>query len=201
MRLALIGVVAMLVSCSGGSSSTTSEASSTTSEASFTSTVTEIELAYKVGDTGPGGGIIVYVDKAGFNNSSGDDTSIGAMCLTGTCHYLEMAPTDLEDGYTSTEAINAAENYSTATADDWVLPSKDALNAMCKYAFGDTVNSRCNNRGVGGLSNSVGGFSDFYYWSSSQRDSGDAWLQNFDGGNQYNGSGGAPYYVRPVRAF
>ena len=86
MRWALVGVITVLVSCGGGSSSTTSEASSTTSEASSTSTVTEIEVAYRVGDTGPGGGIIVYVDEKGFNNSGGDNESIGAMCVTGTCH-------------------------------------------------------------------------------------------------------------------
>jgi hypothetical protein len=72
MRWALIGVVAVLVSSAGA----------------------EREVAYNVGDTDPGGGIIVYVDEAGFNNSSGGDTSIGAMCVTGTCHYLEMAPTE-----------------------------------------------------------------------------------------------------------
>jgi len=155
-----------------------------------------------VGDTGPGGGIIVYKDEAGFDNSSGDPTSIGAMCLKVTCHYLEMAPTDLEGTFAWSDAINAAESYSTVATDDWALPSKDALNQICKYAFGDTVNSRCNNRGVGGLYNSVGGFSGFYYWSSSQRGSGDAWFQDFNGGDQYAyGLKDTTYYVRPVRAF
>jgi hypothetical protein len=40
-------------------------------------------MSYSVGDTGPGGGIIFYVDSAGF-------TSNGV-----TCHYLEVAPSDL----------------------------------------------------------------------------------------------------------
>ena len=115
----LVAAVAVLVSCGGGSSSTTSDASSTSTDASA-------QVVYKVGDTGPGGGIIVYVDEAGFDNSSGGDTSIGVMCLTGTCHYLEMAPTVLEGDFAWSDAINAAENYSTAITDDWVLPSKDA---------------------------------------------------------------------------
>ena len=60
-------------------------------------------------------------------------------------------------------AIDASNAFSTPSANDWCLPSKDSLNEMCKYAFGDTVNSICNDSGVGGLLNSVGGFSDFFY--------------------------------------
>jgi len=155
---------------------------------------------YAVGDTGPGGGIIVYKDEAGFDNSSGDPTSIGAMCLKVTCHYLEMAPTDLEGTFAWSDAINAAESYSTVATDDWALPSKDALNQICKYAFGDTVNTICNqNRS---LSLRLGGFSTDDYWSSSQRGSGDAWFQDFNGGDQYAyGLKDTTYYVRPVRAF
>ena len=161
---------------------------------------------YKVGDTGPGGGIIVYVDVAGFGNSSGDPTSIDAMCFKVACHYLEMAPTDLEGSFAWSDAISPAENYSTATADDWVLPSKDALNEMCKYAFGDTVNSICNDSGVGGLSNSVGGFLDFYYWGADQKIEGNdhyaLWQSFSDGSQGYSYiSDDKTLYVRLVRTF
>ena len=60
-------------------------------------------------------------------------------------------------------AIDASNAFSTPSANDWWLPSKVPLNEMCKYAFGDTVNSICNDSCVGGLSNSVGGFSDYFY--------------------------------------
>ena len=116
MRWALVGVIAVLVSCGGGSDPTSTEAGETT--------------AYEVGDTGPGGGVIVYVDELGFDNSDGDTTSIGAICSTGTCHYLEMAPTDLAGQYLWKDAVVAADDFSTSTADDWVLPSMDALNVM-----------------------------------------------------------------------
>ena len=96
LRWALIGFVVLLASCGGGSSSTTSEASSTTSETPSTSTVADPAVVYKVGDTGPGGGIIVYVDEGGFDNSSGDDSSIGAVCLAVSCNYLEISPADVE---------------------------------------------------------------------------------------------------------
>ena len=207
MRWALIGVVAVLVSCGGGSSSTTSvassavsEVSSTTSESS-TSTVTEIEVAYRVGDTGPGGGIIVYADEEGFNNSGGDNESIGAMCVTGTCHYLEMTPIDLEGWYSWEDAIVASEAFSTASANDWKLPSKDALNEMCKYAFSDTRNRICNDAGNSRFTNSVGGFLRDFYWGSSEVDINYAWIQSFNYGAQSNSFKYITGYVRPMRAF
>lgn len=201
MRWALVGVITVLVSCGGGSSSTTSEASSTTSEASSTSTVTEIEVAYRVGDTGPGGGIIVYVDEKGFNNSGGDNESIGAMCLTVSCNYLEIAPTDLEEWYSWEDAIVASEAFSTASANDWKLPSKDALNEMCKYAFSDTRNRSCNDASNGRFTNSVGGFLRDLYWSSSEVDINYAWIQSFNHGAQSNSFKYIAGYVRPMRAF
>ena len=200
LRWVLVAAVAVLVSCGGGSSSTTSEASSTTSEASSTSTVIEIEVVYKVGDTGPGGGIIVYVDVEGFTNS-GDETSIGAMCLTGTCHYLEIAPTDLNDVLRWSDAINGSENYSTATADDWVLPSRDALRKMCKYALGETRIGNDNNDDRNRLW--YGSFSSDWYWSSSKSSDRNACNENMRVGTQvcYDAKCDKLAYVRPVRAF
>jgi hypothetical protein len=83
------------------------------------------------------------------------------------------------------------------------LPSKDELNALCKWAFGDTTYAVCNNGGSGGLSlTSVGGFSSDDYWSSSEYDANFAWFQVFLNGAQgqiYFKSN--PFVVRPVRAF
>jgi hypothetical protein len=187
LRWALIGVVAVLVSCGDGSSNA--------------STVTGVEDEYNVGDTGPGGGIIVYVDEAGFDNSSGGDTSIGAMCLTGTCHYLEMAPTELEGQYPWDDAMVAAEEFSTPSANDWVLPSKDALNEMCKYWFVDARSVICNDDSESSLALRLSGFSTDGYWSSSEYGVSSAWGQIFLLGGQSNTSKLIPAYVRPVRAF
>ena len=161
---------------------------------------------YKVGDTGPGGGVIVYVDLVGFDNSSGGDTSIGVMCLTGTCHYLEMAPTEIVGHYLFDEARLAAESLSTATADNWVLPSKDALNELCKYVFGDTKNVICNDNGRGGVSLSLSGFSNHLgYWSISTSGGDNCTListQSFRDGSQSEDCPNNGYYgVYPVRAF
>ena len=188
MRWALTGVVLVLVSCGGGSSPTSTDAVA--------------EVVYNVGDTGPGGGIIFYVDEAGFTNHVKIARSIGVMCLTGTCHYLEMAPTDLEGAYFWFDAFDAAESYSTATADDWVLPSKDALNEMCKYVFGDKRNTICNDDGLGSLSIGVGGFSTDGHWSSTEGPTSGAWVQSFGSGMQEGNIGKDwAHSVRPVRAF
>jgi len=153
---------------------------------------------YKVGDTGPGGGIIVYVAVEGFDNSSGVGASIGAMCLTGTCHYLEMAPFDLEN-WDWQRAKAAAEAFSTPSANDWLLPSQDALNEMCKFVLGDTVNVICNDNGHGSFSNSN---DNLPYWSSNEGGDGTAFIQSFQSGIQdYYYKGENSLSVRPVRAF
>jgi hypothetical protein len=184
----------VLVSCGGESSSTTSEIMPST-------TVIESFVEYKVGDVGPGGGVIFYVDVTGFDNSDGDLTSIGAVCSTGTCHYLEMAAADLAEQYFWKDAIVAAEEFSTPTADDWVLPSMDALNEMCKYAFGDIVNDVCNKSGSGELVNRFGDFSSGPYWRSSEGADNDEWGQSFVNGFQNYDGMNSKAFVRPVRAF
>ena len=138
LRWVLVAAVAVLISCGGGSSSTTSEASST-------STVTEIEVVYKVGDTGPGGGIIVYVDLAGFTNSSADGTSIGAMCLKGTCHYLEVGSPALREDVFWEEANIKVEAFSTSSANDWLLPSDGALDVIFDWAWSLEKSCEANN--------------------------------------------------------
>ena len=216
LRWVLVAAVAVLVSCGGGSSLTQEspiidcEANSSNVDI-WTPDLWTPDLwvvagyCYKVGDTGPGGGIIVYVDESGFNSFSGGklfEPSIFALCPTKTCHYLEMAPTDVGGKLSWNDAVNAAENYSTATAADWVLPSIDALNEMCKYAFRDTVNAVCNDSGNGPFSNSVGGFStDEIYWSFSEDNFNGTLAQGFYNGNQYFGYKNGTLYVRPVRAF
>ena len=191
---ALFCAALALVSCSGVSTPITNDVPSSLSDQ-------DNEVVYKVGDVGPGGGVIVYVDEIGFDNSDGDTTSIGAVCSTGSCHYLEMAPKDLSGQYFWKDAVVAADDFSTSTADDWVLPSMDALNVMCKYAFGDTVNEVCNNSGSGEFVNRFGGFSSGSYWRSSEGADNDEWGQSFVNGFQNYDGMNSKAFVRPVRAF
>ncbi|MEP6796099.1 MAG: DUF1566 domain-containing protein [Saprospiraceae bacterium] len=66
---------------------------------------------------------------------------------------------------------------------DWYLPSKDELNKL----FLNRV--------------AIGGFINYYYWSSSEFDIFNAWHQYFLSGAQAYISKANSYYVRPVRAF
>lgn len=162
---------------------------------------------YKIGDTGPGGGIIFFVDYQ--DQYPGFD-------------YLEAAPEDAPNGpfawgcngtsvpgasgweanavgrgraNTDTiiaancggDAASAAANYVSANStDDWFLPSEGEL--MLMYT---------NLRQAG-----KGAFRYVDYWSSTEVDARVAWSQDFDYGNQYDvyiKESGLP--VRPVRAF
>jgi hypothetical protein len=98
-------------------------------------------------------------------------------------------------------AAGAADAYTTPTASDWFLPSKDELNEVCKYARNTGQDAGADIVCAGGVLRD--GFSYFgIYWSSSERDGLNAWGQGFDLGGQ---GGSFKYYyqysVRPVRAF
>jgi hypothetical protein len=68
---------------------------------------------------------------------------------------------------------------------DWFLPGKDELDLMYK------------NLKTKGL----GGFTDSWYWSSSELNGNYARLQNFDNGYQYSNYKDITDFVRAVRAF
>jgi hypothetical protein len=169
---------------------------------------------YAIGDTGPAGGLIFYIDTAGEHtwtylevapastewpgNEWGDyETQIGG----------DAALTGIGDGQAATDAIVAHMDGKgiTGTAaqlcdalshngfEDWFLPSKDELNAIWDNIV----------EGVYGYNDGVGGFAEAYYWSSSEHDSDYAWLQHFFTGIQYNNIYSKDFSgrVRAVRAF
>jgi hypothetical protein len=201
-----------------------------------------------VGDTGPGGGIVFYVQ------ASGDTfTSTGSPCNTAgvggisTCKYLEAAPTtgnsawtdvvrswatdtyrtttipgadgtDIGNGYQNTSdiiaqsdnvaatsaAVEASEYRGPNSRTDWFLPSRDELNALCKYAR-NTGQAAGVDACSGGSSPTDRGFRNGGYWSSSEFNSTDAWTQYFNSGsrgidNKANDGTFDTFYVRPIRA-
>jgi hypothetical protein len=159
--------------------------------------------AYRIGDTGPAGGIVFY-DKG--NDSGG-------------WRYLEAAPASTEsklkwlNNYvvisgTKTEVGMGKQNTQIIVADlsrgvpeaalhcveleygglqDWFLPSRDELNLMY-------INLKRKN---------LGGFNGDVYWSSSEYNRNNAWYQSFSDGTQTYSSGAKiyTYSVRAVRAF
>jgi len=198
------------------------------------------------GNTGPGGGIIFYVNAGGFTCGP---------TLADTCRYLEMAPaswapgdrgsswavaskrttsvnpangitadvtangsvTGIGLGYINSLNIVAQGNNSTAAAGDarsytgggqtdWYLPTLAELTQICKYISGQQGtpdSTKCL-----GIPNgtSVLGIASGSYWSSSEKDSSNAWYLNMmDTYSQtyytINNSKANIYSVRPIRAF
>ena len=107
--------------------------------------------------------------------------------------------TQLSGGDTAGKAATVARAFQGGGKTDWSLPSKDELNALCKWAFNDTVNAICNTPIKLSLTN--GGFEGSSYWSSSENATNGAWYQGFGQGTQIDYSKSYGAFVRPVRAF
>ena len=178
-------------------------------------------LRYSIGDIGPGGGKIFYVNSAGF-------TAGPTMNLTH--YYLEAAPTtgtnawtdinynwsgttsvsvpsfgangtDIGRGYTNTLAIVAQD--STATKASTLCRAYLGPNSLTDWFLpckDELTQLYIRQSIVGGIH-----YSSVNYWSSSQVNSTNAWSQDFQ--SAYPAS--APYslaknsqlWIRPIRSF
>ena len=212
----LTGVTANFFTVAGATTHTNS-ANSGVITAVFPATTS----TYAVGDTGPGGGIVYYVDSAGF--SCGAD-------LASTCNYLEAAPTTGASAWTdvqrswSTGTTNQGATVANATGTAIGTGYKNSVAIVAQSgnvaATSAAVEARAY-RGPNNLSDwflpskdelhqlylrqtDVGGFSGFrYFWSSSQYtlQGYRAFDQLFSGGTSGEESKSREEYVRPVRAF
>ena len=169
----------------------------------------ETKCTYKIGETGPGGGHIFFVD---YNDQYP------------VFDYLEAAPEACESSTTwssANTAVTAARGWAAGAVGQGqantvailaVFTSDTTLNNAAKYAdssdcgtktdwflgsIGETMLMYTNLRqaGVGGFSTGVA------YWSSSEGDDGTAWTLDFSRSYQYPTNKIGPHYVRPVRAF
>ena len=152
-----------------------------------------------------GGGIVFYVYDGGQHGliASTSDQSTGIRWYGGsyskTCAQADGVGAGLKntaiiianqgpvDG--NTFAARICNEYSVTdsngvTYGDWYLPSKHELNLLF---IQKTV---------------VGGFAEAFYWSSSEFNDLDAWIQNFGNGWQTGSyKSGNEVYVRAIRAF
>ena len=164
-------------------------------------------FTYKVGDTGPGGGIIFFVDRhdeyTGFTylEVAPVGTEVTRRWAQTTYQSTSVTGADsfgLGAGLQNTLDIVAQGNSNTATCaakycdaltyggkSDWYLPSFAELKMVY-----DVVHLNLN----------IGGFdANGYYWSSSENSASTAHNYYFSFGSLCNYSKSTELYVRPVR--
>jgi len=195
--LVLILVMAMLLAgCSG---------------AGIVTTVTGENDTYSLRDIGPAGGLIFY-DKGSYSDgwryleaAPSDQTprawgtyivtgADGTVIGTGQQNTLDIINGDTKANKAADECFNYSIVNGGVTYDDWFLPSKDELNKMY-------VNLKKGTDENGVTYTPVGGFANYYYWSSSEFGPYYAWFQYFYTGSQYGNSKSNTSRVRAIRAF
>ena len=189
-----------------------------------TSSKTLARALFRVGQKGPGGGLIFYVDLtrsngsryfevacAGWQNDC-DGITADPKVKWGCWELINGADgIAIGTGQQNTADIVAgcgvgaklADDYMNNGVSDWFLPSKDELNALCVWAW-VPKNPVCNNNNQfvdGSAYRAFGGFSDGAYQSSTQLDKEKVWFQYFNYGFGNYGSKGYQIYVRPIRSF
>ena len=164
-----------------------------------------LTVVYSIGDTGPAGGKIFYVntdpaivdwtyleaapsdfpDSYKWGNTTTEVGKTGTAIGTGESNTAAIVAAMVAAGFTEEYAAKACADYTLGGKDDWFLPSRDELNELHKQRY------------------SVGGFSlNNIYWSSSEASSGNASMQNFSNfGNQFDLTKANSGDVRAVRAF
>jgi hypothetical protein len=163
-----------------------------------------VTTTYKIGDTGPAGGIVFY-DKGAFSNgwqyleAAPNETEVTAAQWGAYAKDVTGTNTVVGNGKKNTEIIierlkQLSENGKAAQVcaninfdgyNDWFLPNKEELDWMYK---------NLKQKGLGGFSNN-------WYWTSSQFSNGGAWVQNFNNGSQSNFGKNNNCSVRAIRAF
>lgn len=182
----------------------------------------------KIGNTGPGGGIIFF--DAGKKLSWGRYLELAPNGWSGTpldpgtpwCNETDLfltsgitsptlkalvgmeigkgkANTDLMITYCTWGAGNISRAYKGGAKSDWFLPSQGELNELCKFAHFQITGDPKVVCAESRVRRS--GFVGFFYWSSYETEPRGASYQNFVLGKQSGGAKKSIYRVRPVRAF
>ena len=182
-----------------------------------------VVMTYNIGDIGPGGGIIFYVNPSGFT-VEGYSGAEGAF-ESYTAHYLEAAPSNfstsaqwgaygtLISGITtftsSTDPLankigNGRKDTLTIVAHLGTSETNRAAQLAAAATFGGKNDWFLPSLGELNLlyvQKSLTGITTGYFWSSSQSAIYYAWLQDFSNGNRYVGTNDLTFTVRSIRAF
>jgi hypothetical protein len=168
-----------------------------------------VKDTYAIGETGPAGGIVFY-DKGSYSDGwrfieaapaaaeGKDKLKEGAneFFFFETAAEIGAAKDNTSKivqrqdavGYTADkQGFAAAYCYELVYGgyDDWYLPTIEELVLML---------TNLHQKGLGG-------FLDYYYWTSSDYDGWNEWYVNFETGTQYVISRDYELHVRPVRYF
>jgi len=172
----------------------------------------EVKCTTKVGDTGPGGGV-VFIDASTAGNNTGEcfEAAPATRALSWGCGTTMLVTEDLAIGMgkentaaivagcaagedqTSMFAAKFADQLRAGGKDDWFLPSQDELAELYaqRELFADCGEGQC----AADLAAST-------YWSSSHGGAGDAVSMNFvEGSEPLNEPQKTIRFVRPVRSF
>ena len=159
---------------------------------------------HAIGDT-YGGGIVFFVYDGGqhgliaattdqsasirwyggtYTNTRARADGIGAGLKNTAIIIANQGPVD-GNAFAATVCNEYSVTVGGVTYGDWYLPSKHELNLLYLQKVAGTVD----------------GFSNNYYWSSTEADNNYAWFQNFNFGFQDAIIKNFTYNVRAVRAF
>lgn len=186
-----------------------------TDDGAFSASASVRVTRYGLGDRGPAGGHVFYVDHrdehhswtylaaapqetewvhkpwGGINHEVGADAEGEALgdgranTAAIVSEYGTEEPHDGVTDYAARLANNLEHEHDGRTYDSWYLPSIDELNLMYENLRGDNL----------------GRFARDYYWSSSEITRNFVHSQNFGYGTQARGRKDKTYRVRAVRAF
>jgi len=151
------------------------------------------EIAVNIGDH-IGGGIVFYVDASGQHGLMAAEADMAAIpwsngtsILTGANSATDgLSNTTLLNstyGQTSFYAARICKEYFGGGISGWFLPSKDQLNQLYLQK------------------NIIGGFSNSNYWSSTEADTNNAWVQDFGAGSQGTSIKTVGVAIRAIRSF
>lgn len=153
--------------------------------------------AYVIGETGPAGGLVFYLDgnggglEAAPKSTEWPGNQWGCTNLvigsTGTGIGTGQANTTvIVTGCSATGiAARLCDDLVVNGFSDWFLPSKDELALIRSNLY----------------ANGLGDFDGYRYWSSSEENAGFAWWEAMDSGNKAAGTKTNTYFVRAVRVF
>ena len=128
------------------------------------------------------GGMNLFISALGDDVYAGNLNTTKAVAKLIDQNFASLAAANYKvksDGLTACDLISSTEECYG----DWYLPSRFELNLMYEQKL------------------VIGGFSDSYYWSSTELNDVNAWGQYFGNGETRSFSKNSMFRIRPIRSF